>query len=268
MPHLMEGKVALVLGVANKWSIAHAIAKAFVREGADVILTYQGDRQKQTVEELAAEIKARQVLPCDVTQDAQLDALASKLRDQGTVLNTVVHAIAFANREDLSRPFVETSRTGFALAQDVSAYSLIGVARATAPLMARPGDNGGAGGGSIMTLTYLGSTRVVENYNVMGVAKASLEASVRYLAADLGPSNIRVNAISAGAVKTTSARGIRDFTKMLEGGAKLAPLRRNTDPAEVADTAVFLASDLGRGVTGNIIYVDAGMQIMGFALTE
>ena len=255
----MEGKVALVLGVANRWSIAHAIAKAFIREGAQVILTYQGDRQKQTVEELGAELKVQQVLPCDVTQDAQLDALASELKAQGTVLSTVVHSIAFANREDLSRPFVETSRAGFALAQDVSAYSLVAVARATAPLMA---------GGSIMTLTYLGSTRVVENYNVMGVAKASLEASVRYLAADLGPCNIRVNAISAGAVKTTSARGIRDFSKMLEGGAKAAPLRRNTDPAEVADTAVFLASDLGRGVTGNIIYVDAGMQIMGFALSE
>ena len=263
MPQLMEGKAALVLGVANRWSIAHAIAKAFIREGAEVILTYQGDRQKQTVEELAAELKAHQVLPCDVTQDAQLDALANKLKDQGTVLNAVVHSIAFANREDLSRPFVETSRAGFALAQDVSAYSLVAVARATAP-----SDRARAGGGSIMTLTYLGSTRVVENYNVMGVAKASLEASVRYLAADLGPSNIRVNAISAGAVKTTSARGIRDFSKMLEGGAKMAPLRRNTDPAEVADTAVFLASDLGRGVTGNIIYVDAGMQIMGFALTE
>jgi enoyl-[acyl-carrier protein] reductase I len=268
MPQLMEGKVALVLGVANRWSIGHAIAKAFVREGAEVILTYQGDRQKQTVEELASEIKARQVLPCDVTEDAQLDALGSELKGQGTVLNTVVHSIAFANREDLSRPFVETSRAGFALAQDVSAFSLVAVTRVTAPLMARPGHNGGPGGGSIMTLTYLGSTRVVEHYNVMGVAKASLEASVRYLAADLGPSNIRVNAISAGAVKTTSARGIRDFSKMLEGGAKLAPLRRNTDPAEVADTAVFLASDLGRGVTGNIIYVDAGIQIMGFALTE
>ncbi len=260
MPQLMEGKAALVLGLANRWSIAHAIAKAFIREGAEVTLTYQGDRQKDTVEELAAELKAHQVLPCDVTQDAQLDALADKLKDQGTVLTTVVHSIAFANREDLSRPFVETSRAGFALAQDVSAYSLVAVARVTAPLM--------TGGGSIMTLTYLGSTRVVQNYNMMGVAKASLEASVRYLAADLGPSNIRVNAISAGAVKTTSARGIRDFSKMLEGGAKVAPLRRNTDPAEVADTAVFLASDLGRGVTGNIIYVDAGMQIMGFALTE
>ncbi len=261
MPQLMEGKVALVLGLANRWSIAHAIAKAFVREGAQVILTYQGERQKQTVEELAAELKIQRVLPCDVTQDAQLDALANELKGQGTMLNAVVHSIAFANREDLSRPFVETSRAGFALAQDVSAYSLVAVARATAPLM-KPA------GGAIMTLTYLGSTRVVENYNVMGVAKASLEASVRYLAADLGPSNIRVNAISAGAVKTTSARGIRDFSKMLDGGAKVAPLRRNTDPAEVADTAVFLASDLGRGVTGNIIYVDAGMQIMGFALTE
>jgi enoyl-[acyl-carrier protein] reductase I len=267
MPQLMEGKVALVLGVANRWSIAHAITKALIREGAKVILTYQGDRQKQTVEELATELKAQQVLPCDVTQDAQVDALAhvlgNDLKSQGTVLNAVVHSVAFANREDLSRPFLETSRAGFALAQDVSAYSLVAVARAMAPLMA-PGDQGG---GSIMTLTYLGSTRVVENYNVMGVAKASLEASVRYLAANLGPSNIRVNAISAGAIKTTSARGIRDLSKMLEGAARIAPLRRNADPAEVADTAVFLASDLGRGVTGNVIYVDAGMQIMGFALT-
>lgn len=268
MSQLLEGKTALILGVANRWSLAYAIARAFTRENAHVILTYQGDRQKQTVEELAAEIKAAQVLPCDVTQDAQLDALAdmlaADLKGRGVALNAVVHSIAFANREDLSRPFVETSRAGFALAQDVSAYSLVAVARATAPLMA-PADQGG---GSITTLTYLGSTRVVENYNVMGVAKAALESSVRYLAANLGPSNIRVNAISAGAVKTTSARGIRDLSKMLEGGAKMAPLRRNTDPAEVADTAVFLASDLGRGVTGNIIYVDAGMQIMGFALSE
>jgi enoyl-[acyl-carrier protein] reductase I len=268
MSQLLEGKSALILGVANRWSLAYAIARAFIREQAHVILTYQGDRQKQTVEELAAEIKAHQVLPCDVTQDAQVDALASGLKNQGTVLNTVVHSIAFANREDLSRPFVETSRAGFALAQDVSAYSLVAVARATAPLMAPAGQNANPGGGSLMTLTYLGSTRVVENYNVMGVAKAALESSVRYLAADLGPSNIRVNAISAGAVKTTSARGIRDLSKMLEGSAKMAPLRRNTDPAEVADTAVFLASDLGRGVTGNVIYVDAGMQIMGFALSE
>lgn len=264
MPQLLAGKTALVLGVANKWSLAYAIAQAFTREGARLILTYQGERQKETVEELASELKAHQTLACDVTQDTQLDALTTELRNQGTLLNAVVHSIAFANREDLSRPFLETSRAGFGLAQDVSAYSLVAVARATAPLMA-PKDQGGA---SILTLTYLGSTRVVENYNVMGVAKAALEASVRYLASDLGPSNIRVNAISAGAVKTASARGIRGLSKMLEGAARLAPLRRNTDPAEVADAAVFLASDLGRGVTGNVLYVDAGMQIMGFAQSE
>jgi len=264
MSRLLEGKTALVLGVANRWSLAYAIAQAFTREGAKLLLTYQGDRQKQTVEELGHELKAHQALPCDVTQDQQLSALTGELKNQGTVLNAVVHSIAFANREDLSRPFIETSRSGFVLAEEVSAYSLVAVARATVPLMA-PKDQGG---GSVTTLTYLGSTRVVENYNVMGVAKASLEASVRYLASDLGPSNIRVNAISAGAVKTASARGIRGFSKMLEGAASLAPLRRNTDPAEVADAAVFLASDLGRGVTGNVLFVDAGMQIMGFAGLE
>jgi enoyl-[acyl-carrier protein] reductase I len=167
----------------------------------------------------------------------------------------VVHSIAFANREDLNRPFVETSRAGYLLAQDVSSYSLVSVARATAPLMTE--------GGAITTLTYVGSTRVVPNYNVMGVAKAALEASVRYLANDLGPRKIRVNAISAGPVKTASARAVKDFSKMLDGVAERAPLRRNTDPAEVADAAVFLASDLGRGVTGNILFVDAGLQIMG-----
>jgi enoyl-[acyl-carrier protein] reductase I len=264
MPQILAGKTALILGVANRWSLAYAIAQAFIREGAKVILTYQNDRQKLTVEELAADLKAHQALPCDVTQDCQLDALAAELKNQGTVLNCVVHSIAFANREDLDKPFVETSRAGFALAQDVSAYSLVAVARATAPFMPAKDQ----GGGSIITLTYLGSTRVVENYNVMGVAKAALEAAVRYLASDLGASNIRVNAISAGAVKTASARGIRDFSKMLAGAAGMAPLKRNTDPAEVADAAVFLASDLGRGVTGNILYVDAGMQIMGFARSE
>jgi enoyl-[acyl-carrier protein] reductase I len=264
MPQLLEGKTALILGVANRWSLAYAIAQAFVREGARLFLTYQSERQKLTVEELAAELHLCQTLACDVTQDDQLTALTETLRSQGAVLNAVVHSIAFANREDLSRPFVETSRAGFGLAQDVSAYSLLAVARAVAPLMALKDQ----GGGSIMTLTYLGSTRVIQNYNVMGVAKAALEATMRYLASDLGPSNIRVNAISAGAVKTTSARGIRNFSKMLEGAAGLAPLRRNTDPAEVADTAVFLASDLGRGVTGNVLYVDAGIQIMGFAGLE
>jgi enoyl-[acyl-carrier protein] reductase I len=263
MPQLLSGKTALILGVANRWSIAFAIAQAFVREGAQIILTYQGERQKLTVEELGSQLGAKQVLACDVAQDSDLEALATTLKEGKTTLNAVVHSIAFANPQDLSRPFVETSRGGFALAQDVSAYSLVAVARAVAPLMASKEE----GGGSIMTLTYLGSTRVVQNYNVMGVAKAALEATVRYLANDLGPSNIRVNAISAGPIKTASARGIKGFSKMLEI-ASIAPLRRNTDPAEVADTAVFLASDLGRGVTANVLYVDAGFQVIGLAGVE
>lgn len=255
MAGLLEAKSAVVLGVANRWSIAYAIAKAYVREGARVTLTYQGDRQKQTVEELARELGAAAVLPCDVTKDEEIAALAEALQKDPGKVHTVVHSIAFANRDDLSRPFLETSRSGYALAQDVSAYSLVAVSRAMSPLMTE--------GGSILTLSYLGSVRVIPNYNVMGVAKAALEASVRYLANDLGPRNIRVNAISAGAIKTASLRGISGASKLLEGVSEHAPLRRNTDPAEVADTAVFLGSDLGRGVTGNVIYVDAGVQILG-----
>ncbi|MGA8075201.1 MAG: enoyl-ACP reductase, partial [Candidatus Acidiferrales bacterium] len=249
MANLLEGKTALILGVANKWSLAYAIASAYRREGAKVVLTYQGERLKQTVEELGQELGAAKVFQCDVTQAAELDRLATELSGG---LDTVMHAIAFANRDDLSRPFVETSRDGYLLAQEVSSYSLLAVARATAPLMAQ--------GGSLLTLTYLGSQRVVPNYNVMGVAKAALEATVRYLASDLGPKNIRVNAISAGPVKTASARAIKDFSSILDVVSQHAPLRRNTDPAEVADTAVFLASNLGRGVTGNTIFVDAGFH--------
>ena len=256
MSNLLEGKTALVLGVANRWSLAYAIASAYRREGARVLLTYQSERQKLTVEELGAELGAAKIFPCDVSQDAELEQLAATLQAEGA-LDAVVHSIAFANREDLSRPFVETSRAGYALAQDVSSYSLVAVARTVAPFM--------TAGGTILTLTYLGSTRVLQNYNVMGVAKAALEACVRYLAADLGPRNIRVNAISAGPVKTTSARGIKDFSKILEVVAQHAPLRRNTDPAEVADAAVFLASNLGRGVTGNVLFVDAGFQIVGLS---
>lgn len=255
MSQLLAGKTALVLGVANKWSIAYSIAASLVREGASLVLTYQGDRQRATVEELGAELHARQVLNCDVTKPEDLEHLASELQKGGSGLDAIVHSIAFANKDDLSRPFLETSRDGFLLAQEVSAYSLVSVSRALAPLMTN--------GGSITTLTYLGSTRVVHNYNVMGVAKAALEASVRYLASDLGPCGIRVNAISAGPIKTASARGIRDFSKILENAPAVAPLRRNTDPSEVGDTAAFLASDLGRGVTGNIIFVDAGFQIVG-----
>jgi enoyl-[acyl-carrier protein] reductase I len=256
MPDLMSGKTAVILGVANKWSLAYAIAQAFLREGAKLILTYQGDRQKGTVDQLAGDLGAGvTVLPCDVTVPGQLESLAESIRRTHERVDCIVHSIAFANREDLSRPFLETSRDGYLLAQEVSSYSLVAVARAMAPLM--------TAGGSIMTLSYLGSVRVIENYNVMGVAKAALEASVRYLASDLGMANIRVNAISAGPVKTTSARGIKDFSRVLDAVAANAPLRRNTDPAEVADTAVFLGSDLGRGVTGNVVYVDAGFQVMG-----
>src|SRR5713226_2387670 len=251
---LLEGKTALVLGVANKWSLAYAIAQAFRREGATLVLTYQGDRQKETVEELGRELGAARILPCDVQKEQELEQLAAALKEGGR-LDAVVHSIAFASREDLSRPFLETSRDGYLLAQEVSSYSLIAVARAVAPLMIQ--------GGSITTLTYLGSTRVVTNYNVMGVAKAALESSVRYLAGELGAGQIRVNAISSGPVKTASARGIKDFSKVLDAVMQRAPLRRNTNPAEVADAAVFLASDLGRGVTGNILFVDAGFQIMG-----
>ncbi len=253
MSDLLQGKTALVLGIANKWSLAFAIAEAFRREGARLFLTYQGERQRLTVEDLAEAVGAEKTINCDVTLEDDLARLTETLGGLGH-LDAVVHSIAFANREDLSRPFIETSRAGYLLAQEVSSYSLTAVARAVRPCM--------AGGGSLITLSYLGAVRVVQNYNVMGVAKAALEASVRYLAADLGPSNIRVNAISAGPVKTTSARGIKDFSQVLDGVAQKSPLKRNTDPAEVADTAVFLASDLGRGVTGNVVYVDAGFQIV------
>ena len=255
MPNLLEGKTALILGIANKWSLAYAIAQAFWREGASLALTYLGDRQKIAIEEMSVGMPVAGIWPCDVTREEDLLALTESLRALGRPLDAVVHSLAFANRDDLSRPFVETGRAGFLLAQEVSSYSLVAVARATTPVMTN--------GGALMTLTYLGSTRVVPNYNVMGVAKASLEASVRYLASDLGPQRIRVNAISAGPVKTASARAVKDFTTILDYVATRSPLRRNTDPAEVADTAVFLASDLGRGVTGNTIFVDAGIQIMG-----
>jgi enoyl-[acyl-carrier protein] reductase I len=255
MSNLLEGKTALILGIANKWSLAYAIAQAFSREGATLVLTYLGERQKESIEDLAKDFRVGAILPCDVTKDEELAALTDSLKALGKPLDAVVHSLAFANRDDLGRPFLETGRDGFKLALDVSAYSLVAVARATAPVMTE--------GGALMTLTYLGSTRVVQSYNVMGVAKAALESAMRYLANELGAQKIRVNAISSGPVKTASARAIKGFSSILEV-AERTPLRRNTDPAEVADTAVFLASNLGRGVTGNIIFVDAGMQIMGF----
>lgn len=254
MPNLLEAKTALILGVANKWSLAYAIAQAFHREGASLILTYQGERQKGTVAELAAGLGGAAIADCDVTKDEDLARLGEFVKAHGR-LDAMVHSIAFANREDLSRPFVETSREGYLLAQNVSAYSMIALARLAAPLM--------TSGGSMMTLSYLGATRVVPNYNVMGVAKAALEACVRYLAFDLGPRNIRVNAISSGPVSTAAARGIAGFLKMEHLVAQSSPLRRKTDPAEVGATAAFLCSDAARGITGEVLHVDCGYNIMG-----
>jgi enoyl-[acyl-carrier protein] reductase I len=255
MSKLLENKTVIILGVWNKWSIAYAIAQAYAREGATVLLTYQNERARPVVEELGNEIGVKGFYACDVQQQSDIDGVAAYLKRDGHTLDVIVHCLAFAPPEDLNRAFLDTSRDGFKLAMDVSAYSLVAVSKALAPLMAN--------GGAIMTLTYLGAVRVVKNYNVMGVAKAALEASVRYLAGELGASKIRVNAISAGPIKTISSRGIKDFSKVLDFVQEHAPLRRNTDIAEVADTAVFLGSDLGRGVTGNVLYVDAGFQIMG-----
>src|SRR5436190_4356392 len=254
MSKLLEGKKALILGIANRWSLAYAIAQAFSREGAALVLTYLNDRFKAPIEELAQGLNVTRLLPCDVTKEEDLAQLSAELTGMGQ-LDAVVHSLAFANREDLSRPFLETPRSGFLLAQEVSAYSLVAVARAAAPAM--------TAGGSITTLTYVGSTRAVPNYNVMGGAKAALEAATRYLASEMGPQKIRVNAVSAGPVKTASARAVKDFSSILDVVATRAPLRHNTEPAEVADTAVFLASDLSRGVTANVLFVDSGMQIMG-----
>ncbi len=255
MSGLLEGKTALVMGVANRWSIAWAVSRALSREGARLVFTFQGERQEKDVRDLAGTLPNSVVFPCDVTRDQELTGLAEAIRAQGLGVDALVHSIAFANREDLGGAYVDTSRAGFALALDVSAFSLVAAAKHLAPVL-----NPGAG---IVTLTYLGSSRVMPNYNVMGVAKAALEASVRYLASDLGSRGIRVNAISAGPIKTTSARAIQGFSRILDVMEERAPLRRNTDPAEVADAAVFLCSPLARGITGEVLFVDNGFHIMG-----
>jgi enoyl-[acyl-carrier protein] reductase I len=254
MSKLLEGKTAVIAGIANKWSLAYGIAESFAREGASLVLTYLNEKQRETVAPIAERMNVAAMLPCDVTKEDELAALPDHLRALGKPVDALVHSLAFANREDLARPFIETDRDGFLLAQNVSAYSMVAMSRAVAPLM--------TSGGSIMTMTYVGSTRVIPNYNVMGVAKASLEASVRYLAHDLGPQRIRVNAISAGPVKTASARAVKDLSNMLEHVKEHSPLRHLTELGEVGDAAVFLASDLSRGVTGNILFVDSGMRLM------
>lgn len=253
----LTGKIGLIVGVANHRSLSWAIAQAAADAGARLILTYQG-RFEEHVGELADTLNPRPlVLPLDVQSEADIDAVFSRIREEHGGLDFLVHGVAFANRDDITNPFVQTSREGFRLALDISAYSLIALARGARPLM-EP-----RGGGSILTLTYLGSTRVFPNYNVMGVAKAALECSVRYLAADLGPQNIRVNAISAGPVKTLAAAGIGGFSHILGVVRERAPLRRAIEASEVAGAALFLLSAGGRAVTGEVLMVDSGYHIVG-----
>ena len=253
----LTSKVGLIVGVANKRSIAWAIAQAASAEGASLILTYAGERLEENVRELAATLPNVTVLPCDVTDDAQIDALFETIQTQHGGLDFMLHGAAYALREDLAAPFSQTSREGFRIALDVSAYSLVALTRRAAPMMAA------RGGGSIITLTYLGSDRVFTNYNVMGVAKAALEASVRYLASDLGPQGIRVNAISAGPIKTLAASGVSGFSSILQTYRDRAPLRRTVDTSEVAAAAIFLLSPAGRGITAEVLMVDAGFHAMG-----
>jgi len=253
----LTGKHGLIVGVANKRSIAWAIAQAATAAGARVALTYQGQRLEENVRDLAEGLTNPLVLPCDVTDDGQIAKVFEQVDQEFGGLDFLVHGAAYAGREDLTNPFVQTSRDGFKLALDVSAYSLIALTRGAVPLMER------RGGGSVLTLTYLGSDRVFQNYNVMGVAKAALESTVRYLAADLGPKNIRVNAISAGPIKTLAAAGISGFSSILQVYRDRAPLRRTVDTAEVADAAVFLLSEAGRAVTAEVLMVDGGYHATG-----
>ncbi len=252
----LEGRTAVVFGVANKRSIAWAIAQALQGAGAKLAITYQNERLAQEAADLIKDLPNAEGFQCDVSNEGEVEQLFAKLKERHGKLDVLVHSIAFAPADELKRPFVETTREGFRIAHDVSVYSLIALARAASPLM--------TDGGSIMTLTYYGSEKVVPNYNVMGVAKAALEATVRYLAWDLGKQKIRVNAISAGPIKTLAARGISGLSDMLKGHMERAPLQRNVDAAEVGNAALFLASDLSTGVTGETIYVDCGYNIMGF----
>jgi enoyl-[acyl-carrier protein] reductase I len=252
-----SGKVGLIVGIANHRSLSWAIAQATAKAGATLILTYQG-RFEEHVGELADTLSPRPtVLPLDVSDDSQIAAVYDKIRELHRGLDFVVHGAAFAAREEITGRFLNTTREGFKQALDISAYSLVALARGAQPLMATKG------GGSILTLTFLGSDRVFPNYNVMGVAKAALESSVRYLAADLGPENIRVNAVSAGPVKTLAAAGIGGFSSILGVVREKAPLRRAIETSEVGDAAAFLLSDAGRGVTGEVLMVDAGFHILG-----
>ena len=252
----LTGKTAVVFGLANKRSIAWGIAQRLHQAGAQLAICYQNERMKAEAEELIHELPGAAGFQCDVSSDQEIDTLFAALKERCGRLEILIHAVAYAPAEDLRGEFVATSREGFRIAHDVSVYSLIAVARAAAPLMTE--------GGSIVTLTYFGAEKVVPHYNVMGVAKAALECTVRYLAQDLGRRKIRVNAISAGPIKTLAARGISGLGDMLKSHAERAPLQRNVEVGEVGSTGVFLASDASSGITGEVIYVDCGYNIMGF----
>ena len=249
-------KTAVIFGLANKRSIAWAIAQKLHEAGWRLAITYQNERLAAEAKDLVSDLPGSKGFMCDVASDEQIAKLFDELKAEYGTLQGLVHSVAFAPADDMKGEFINTSREGFRIAHDISAYSLIAVARAAAPLMPE--------GGSVVTLSYFGAEKVVPKYNVMGVAKAALEATVRYLASDLGPRKIRVNAISAGPIKTLAARGVSGLTDMLRVHAERAPLRRNVDPAEVGSTAAFLLSDGGSGITGETIYVDCGYNIMGF----
>ncbi len=255
MLHL-EGRIAVVFGLANKRSIAWAIAQKLHESGCKLIISYQNDRMKQEAEGLLTELPGAEAVQCDVSNDAEIASVFANLKARHGKLHVLVHSVAYAPAEELKNDFVYTTREGFRIAHEVSVYSLIALSRAAAPLMTE--------GGSILTLTYYGAEKVVPHYNVMGVAKAALEATVRYLASDLGRQNIRVNAISAGPIKTLAARGIGGLGELLKLHADRSPLHRNTEQAEVGGAAAFLASDLASGITGEVIHVDSGYNIMGF----
>ncbi|MFN8637315.1 MAG: enoyl-ACP reductase [Chloroflexota bacterium] len=258
MAGILDGKTALIFGVANRRSIAWAIAQALAAEGAKLAFTYQGERIEAGVRELAGSVGSSLVLPCDVTRDEDLDAVFDGVDKAFGGLDILIHAVAFAKKEDLEGRFTDTSRESFALALDISAYSLTAMVKRAEPLMEKND------GGSVVAMTYLGGERAVPHYNVMGVAKAALDASVRYLAMELGEKKIRVNAISAGPIRTLAARSISGFTVMEEHYEKRAPLKRNVDASEVGQTALFLCSPMSTGITGEIVHVDSGYHAIGF----
>jgi enoyl-[acyl-carrier protein] reductase I len=256
MPFSLDGRVAVVFGVANKRSIAWSIAQGLHEAGARLAITYQNERLEQEAKDLILSLPGAEAFMCDVSRDEDIERLFAQIKERYGKLDVLVHSVAFAPAEELRGEFINTTREGFRIAHDISVYSLIALSRAAALLM--------PDGGSIMTMTYYGAEKVVPKYNVMAVAKAALECTVRYLASDLGPKKIRVNAISAGPIKTLAARGISGLGEMLKSHAERSPLRRNVEVKEVGDTGVFLASDASSGITGETIYVDCGYNIMGF----